>query len=106
MIMAAVALIALGDLTKGEVKNLAGHERGVSARAHFRVEELDSSPEQILVEIPADFRAVSPSFFQGMFAESVHALGGAFQFFDHYRFDAPAHIRSRLIEYARQAEGR
>ena len=98
--------IALEELTLGEVRNLAGHERGSSARDHFNIEALDKSEERIVVRVPANFRAISPSFFQGMFAESVLQFGDALKFLDHYRFDAPAHIRARIAEYAEQAAGR
>ena len=98
-------VICLSDLTLGEVKNLAGHDRGLKARQHFGVDGLDGSASVVTVKIPEDFRAISPSFFQGMFAKSVHQLGLS-RFFEHYRFDAPAHIRSKLVEYARQSEAR
>lgn len=102
----AMDVIHLDSLTLGEVRNLAGHDRGLKAREHFGVDQLDSTEEPVEVQLPEDFRAVSPSFFQGMFAASVHKLGGAMAFFEHYQFNAPAHIRSRLIEYAEQLAGR
>lgn len=104
MMMAEV--IRLEELTLGEVKNLAGHDRGLKAREHFHIDELDTARESVTVKVPDNFRAISPSFFQGMFAESVHKVGGAIAFFNHYRFDAPLHIRSKLAEYARQTETR
>jgi hypothetical protein len=101
-----MATIELSDLTQGEVRNLAGHDRGLKAREFFHVNELDESDEVVDVRVPVDFRAVSPSFFQGMFADSVHHFGTADAFFAHYHFDAPIHIRSRLAEYAEQLAGR
>lgn len=101
-----MAIISLEALTRGEVRNLAGHDRGLKAREHFAVPELDTTLDPVDVHVPNNFRAISPSFFQGMFAESVRTLGGVRGFFEHYRFDAPAHIRSRLIEYAEQVAGR
>ena len=98
--------IELEELTQGEVRNLAGHDRGLRARDHFHVDDLDVGDETVDVKLPADFRAVSPSFFQGMFAESVHHFGTAQAFFEHYHFDAPIHIRARLAEYAEQVAGR
>lgn len=106
MIAQMAERIDLGRLTKGEVFNLAGHDRGVAARELFELSRLDDSDEDVLVEFPSGFRGVSSSFFQGMFAESVRRFNGARQFFEHYRFDAPAHIRARLIEYAEQVAGR
>lgn len=101
--MAAIDLI---ELTRDEVRNLAGHDRGLKAREYFSLDKLDESRETVDVLLPENFRAISPSFFQGMFAESVHHFGNVRAFFEHYHFDAPAHVRSRLIEYAEQAAGR
>lgn len=98
--------IELEELTKGEVRNLAGHDRGLRAREYFQMDELDHADEAVDVRVPVGFRAVSPSFFQGMFAESVHHFGSANAFFEHYHFDAPVHIRSQLAEYAEQLAGR
>lgn len=104
MIVMSDGRIALEKLTRGQVRNLAGHDRGTSARNFFEIDRLDREPEPVTVSVPADFRAISASFFQGMFSESVRALGGALGFFEHYRFDAPSHIRTKLIEYAEQSQ--
>lgn len=102
----AMAKIDILALTKGEVRNLAGHDRGLKARHHFHLDDLDVDDDVVDVVFPHDFRAVSPSFFQGMFANSVHKFGDVLKFFDHYRFDAPVHIRAQLIEYAEQVANR
>lgn len=104
MIVMADGHVNLEKLTRGEVRNLAGHDRGTSARAFFEIEKLDHIHEPVIVDVPDDLRAISASFFQGMFSESVRALGGALSFFEHYQFDAPAHIRSKLVEYAEQSQ--
>lgn len=98
--------VDLFALTKGEVRNLAGHDRGLSARNFFHLDELDGVGEVVDVSLPKDFRAISPSFFQGMFAKSVHHFANVEAFFAHYHFDAPLHIRARLIEYAEQTAAR
>lgn len=98
--------IDIVELTKGEVLNLAGHERGLAARALYRVEERDVEDEPVEVLFPRDFRQVSSSFFQGMFAASVHRFGSVDRFFDHYRFNAPAHVRAKIADYAEQVLGR
>ena len=94
--------IDIEALTKGEVFNLSGHDRGLAARNHFELSNLDEIPDMVEVRFPAQFRQVSSSFFQGMFAESVHRFGSLPSFFDHYRFDAPAHVRAKLADYAEQ----
>ena len=91
--------IDLTELTRDEVRNLAGHDRGLRAREHFDLDALDVSDDTVDVVLPDNFRAISPSFFQGMFAGSLlYRFGTARAFFEHYHFDAPAHVRSRLIE--------
>ncbi|WP_374944955.1 hypothetical protein [Sphingomonas sp.] len=93
-------------LTRGEVHNLAGHERGLAARESFGLARLDEDPDPVDVRFPPNFRQVSSSFFQGMFSASVRRLGSVEGFFDHYRFDAPAHVRARLLGYAEQVMSR
>lgn len=82
--------INLGDLTRGgEVRNLSGHERGLAARAHFGLDAADGAAEEVRIVVPADIYTVTPSFFQGMFARSVHAAGDdPARFFQRYRFKA------------------
>lgn len=98
--------IHLAELTGGRVRNLAGHDRGLSARAHYALDALDSEDDYVEIVLPDDFRAVSPSFFEGMFAKSVIAMKGLDSFLNHYRFNTPAHIRTKLIEYATRTAGR
>jgi len=99
--------INLSELTNdGEVRNLAGHERGLAARGKFRLDELDRLTDAVDVVVPEEIYAISPSFFQGMFSESVQALGSKELFFRHYRFDTSisvlrqieSGIKSSLIE--------
>lgn len=89
-------------ITKGEVFNLAGHDRGLAARASFELDRVDGESAPVRVIFPEGFRQVSSSFFQGMFSASVQKFGSVEQFFTHYIFDAPAHIRSKLADYAEQ----
>ncbi len=82
--------IDLSPLTgNGQVRNLSGHERGVAARKEFRVAELDEVGESVRVIVPSDLYGLSPSFFQGMFAESVRKFKSREAFLEHYSFDAP-----------------
>jgi hypothetical protein len=107
MTMALMAdQIDIALLTEGKVLNLAGHERGLAARQSFDLTRLDDAVEPIEVHFPADFRLVSSSFFQGMFSASVRRLGSVNRFFEHYRFDAPTHVRAKLLGYAEQVMSR
>ncbi|MBO6510893.1 MAG: hypothetical protein JJ866_24855 [Roseibium sp.] len=82
-------LIELNELTNGgEVRNLSGHERGQAARAKFGLADLDQANERVVISIPDFIYTITPSFFQGMFAESVRQLGGRDKFLDRYQFNA------------------
>lgn len=84
-----MALINLADLTRnGEVRNLTGHERGNEARRHYNLDALDVGNEEVVIKVPSEVYAISPSFFQGMLTESIVRLGGREAFLKRYRFDA------------------
>ncbi|MBO3760403.1 hypothetical protein [Ciceribacter sp. L1K22] len=81
--------IELIELTgNGEVHNLSGHDRGLAARKKFKLEELDKAGDQVVVSIPDFVYSVTPSFFQGMFAESVRLFGNREKFLSRYQFRA------------------
>lgn len=86
--------INFADLTRGEVTSLAGHERGLSAREHFHLDQLDNVEGSIRVLAPQNLDALTPSFVQGMFASSVHRLGD--RFFEHYQFVVGPEILSDI----------
>lgn len=89
--------IELMELTgNGEVHNLSGHERGLAARNKFNLEKLDSSAEPVVVAIPDFVYTITPSFFQGMFAESVKKLGNREGFLSHYTFIAPPVVLQQI----------
>ena len=71
--------------TSPKAKVFAGRERGKYCRAHFRLNELDDSPDEIEVIIPEDIISLNISFFLNMFGESVRKLGKD-GFINHYKF--------------------
>lgn len=83
--------INLETLTKGEVRSLSGHDRGLAARELFNLNKLDAGKEEVVVTAPPTLDALTPSFVQGFFAASIHALGRE-GFFQHYNFDLPKHL--------------
>jgi hypothetical protein len=71
-----MAMIDLEALTgEGSVQNLSGRLRGLAAREMFRLDELDATGEIVEVRVPEYVYSLTPSFFQGLFGESVHAVG-------------------------------
>ncbi len=69
--------IDLADLTKGTGTMLTGHERGLAARGHFKMDRFDAGAdaEHIIIKSPANLDTVTPSFVQGFWAASLRALG-------------------------------
>lgn len=89
--------INLDELTRhGEVRNLSGHERGVAARVKYGLATADLGKEQVLVVVPDEIYTITPSFFQGMFAESVHKAGTRELFLSKFRFSAPPVILRQI----------
>ncbi|WP_425410837.1 hypothetical protein [Hyphococcus sp.] len=89
--------IELIKLTKGEVRNLTGQERGVAARKFFNLDEIDEAGEPVRVVVPDDLDAITTSFFQGMFSSSVRSANSAEAFLDRYRFEARSSIMEQVV---------
>jgi hypothetical protein len=91
-------LIDLGLLTRGgEVHNLSGHERGVAARESFNLDAFDAVKARVRIKVPDDIYSLTPSFFQGMFAETIHGEGDQKEsFLARYNFDADAVIQRQI----------
>lgn len=90
-----MSTIDLSELTDGRAQNLTGHERGAQARAAYDLDALDNNGI-VDVIVPAELRAIAPSFFQGMFAQSVKHLGSQDAFLERYHFSAKASVMSQI----------
>ena len=81
--------IDLEEYTRdGKIRNLSGKDRGLDARSHYRLDEIDKGEESVIVRIPKYIYAISTSFFCGMFSRSYERLGSKENFLVRYRFDA------------------
>lgn len=84
--------IELNELTGGgRVRSLSGQERGVAARAKFKLDQLDQRNEPVTVSA-RDLDAVTASFLQGMFSKSIILAKDRDAFLRRFQFDAPAEI--------------
>lgn len=84
-----ITMIDLGVLAEhGKVRNLAGKERGVAARETLRLDQLDAADAIVDVIVPEYLDTISPSYFQGLFSESIEKLHGRSGFLEKYRFKA------------------
>jgi predicted subunit of tRNA(5-methylaminomethyl-2-thiouridylate) methyltransferase len=69
-----MANIDLGRLTRGEVRMLTGHPRGLAAREFFELDTLFNSGVVSIVA-PDEIDTITPSFLQGFLARSIDQLG-------------------------------
>lgn len=88
-------MIDLVRLTEGRVRNLTGHERGLAARETFGLDAYDAAAEPVDVRVPDNLEAITGSFFQGMFAQSVRQADG--DFLGRYRFHASPAIMEQVL---------
>lgn len=87
--MTAIEIVDLGTLMKGgRIRNLSGRERGIAARKELKIDDLDSLPTTVEIVIPDHVDAISPSYFQGLFSQSVARFHGREGFLKKYRFKA------------------
>lgn len=70
-----MAQVDLLDLTKGKVRMLSGHPRGLSAREYYNLDKLEGKDEVIVVIAPDKLDTITPSFVQGFFGAAVANLG-------------------------------
>lgn len=88
--------IDLNELAhNGRVRNLTGHERGLKARDKFNLSKLDEGDEVVDVLVPEYIDAVTISFFQGLFADSIRVAGR--NFFDKYHFKASPVVMKQIV---------
>jgi hypothetical protein len=91
-------MIDLEVLTgNGRVENLSGRLRGLAARELFKIDDLDQSDDVVEVHVPDYVYSLTPSFFQGLFGKSVHALGdNPERFKSRFRFIAPQIVLQQI----------
>lgn len=67
--------IDLTELVGENVFVLAGMERGLAAREKFNLDDVDASADTAIIVAPRSLEAISPSFVQGFFYNSLHKIG-------------------------------
>ena len=91
-------IIDFAEITDGgRVRNISGHGKGVAARKKFGVDEIDASDNSAIITVPDSIYAVSVSFTQGFFGETLKRLGSKKQFFDHYSFECTPLVLNQII---------
>ncbi len=65
----------------------SGRPEGAAVRKELRLDDLENSEDQIVVKIPNDTTSFNPSFFLGLFYESVKKCGSVEAFKSKFTFD-------------------
>jgi hypothetical protein len=68
-------------------RNLVGKENGERAREQYDLDELDRSDDLVEIDVSDNIIALSSSFIDGMFFDSVRYFDGAEGFHKHYKFN-------------------
>ena len=89
--------IELEKLTKGEVRMLSGHERGLSAREYFQIEKLEQSCAKIIILADPKLDAITPSFVQGFWGGSERLAQGRENFLSLYEFKTSDLIKDDFV---------
>lgn len=83
-------VLDLSNLTKdGRVTNLASRPHGKNVRLDNKLADKEEIYDHINVILPKNIKAISPSFFLGLFGGSVKKTGNAEKFFKKFHFDVP-----------------
>ncbi|MFZ2538499.1 MAG: hypothetical protein WAX04_06315 [Oscillospiraceae bacterium] len=88
----------------GTTKILAGRTEGEKLRKRLKLNSLDKKQDIdiIIIVIPDDLFGIAPSFFLGLFGQSIHSLGDA-NFKQRYIFECQPILYERIqtfISYA------
>lgn len=86
---------ASGD---SKVRNLAGKERGLSARNELKIDYYDNVEGRVKVLVPEGMYAVTSSFFLGLFSKSAKKFKTKNDFLNHYDFVCSS-LMKRQIEH-------
>ena len=74
-----------------------GRPNGIAARAHFRLDKLESEDSYpITISFPENAKTLASSFFLGMLGESVRAAGSREKFLIRYKFNANKQIMREI----------
>src|SRR4051812_47936175 len=84
--------LELSTILGRDARVLIGHQRGLAVREAMRLDELDRDADPVQVVVPPTVSTLTPSFVQGLFAASIHALGED-RFYNHYKFSNNAIFR-------------
>ena len=76
-----------------------GRPKGEATRKKFRLDEIDRSETQVIIEIPDDIYSINSSYFLGMFGPSIKFAGSREAFLKKFKFSASDAILSKIDKY-------
>ncbi|MHC8508449.1 MAG: hypothetical protein ACYYKD_03465 [Rhodospirillales bacterium] len=78
------------------VSNFWGREQGEQARRQLGLDALDEAEADVIVKIPETVYSLTPSFFHGLFGDTLKKYGEDEKFFSKYKFDASSLVVSQV----------
>lgn len=63
--------IKLGQFKRSEEKIFTDRDNGIDARKKLNLDNLEDSEDKIIVLLPSDVWTINPSFFGGLFEQSI-----------------------------------
>ena len=90
-------MLDLSQMLEDGVDVLLGYDYGVEARRQLGLDDLDGSPETVVVPFPEHLDTIAPSFAQGFFGKSVLTHKGRDGFYRAYDFtDWPSDLKLQI----------
>ncbi|MFN2475789.1 MAG: hypothetical protein ABR526_05530 [Chthoniobacterales bacterium] len=94
--------INLDEFRTAGVIVFSGRPKGVALRRKLQLDKKDADQSQVTIVVPNEVVSLNSSFFLGLFADSVTALGRD-RFEQKYVFECPIEIREDIEDGIRQA---
>lgn len=94
--------INLDEFRTAGVIVFSGRPKGVALRRKLQLDAEDNQPFPVTIVVPDEVVSLNSSFFLGLFADSVTALGRE-KFERKYVFECPVEIREDIEDGIRQA---
>lgn len=95
-------LIVLDKLLKNSSKVLSGRNDGYEARKRLEIDRLDGDNTSVTVSISTQVYSINPSFFLGLFGNSIKELG-EIRFREKYKFTCSDAITIKIEQGIQRA---
>lgn len=82
---------------------VSGRQLGIDQRNKLKLDQIDKDQKKYNIIIPKNIISLNPSFFLGLFGESIRKLGNQENFLSKYNFSAGESIMMSVYDGIRDA---